>query len=244
MANMRSEELRQQLIDETGIDFASYQHEEFVDALDVTSSILQSIGRATKWASAALALVILVIWLSVQNGGGALRVVALAVIGVAIVAGFGALIWVRSLGVNLEAQIGELVSVTQSAAVQLHADLVNAENPPTDRQLADGLLLVMITPAVGRAVQGRVWLVGRPLGAMSERLVGNILCRMTARLEEETFSGSAVGSIAEWTGSVLGRVDGYLQPIFRQFRRWVIRPITAVLGFIIIVAIIVFVMVA
>ncbi|MDF1597755.1 MAG: hypothetical protein P1T08_16870 [Acidimicrobiia bacterium] len=241
---MRSEELRQQLIDSTGIDFGAYQHEEVVDALDVTSSVLDSITRAARWASAALACVVLVIWLSVQNGGGSLRVVVLTLIGAVIVVSLGAVIWVRSLGANLEAQTGELISVTQAAAAQLQTDLVGAENPPNDRQLADGLLLVMITPAVGRAIQQRVWFLGRPLGALSERAIGNILGRMTARLEEGTFSGSAVGSIAEWTGSVLGRVRGYIQPIFRQLRRWVILPITIVLGIIIIVATIAFVVVA
>jgi len=244
MANMRSEELRQQLIDSTGIDFGAYQLEGIADALDVTSSVVDSITRATKWASTALACVILVIWLSVQNGGGSLRVVVLTLIGAVIVAALGAMTWVRSLGANLEAQTGELISVTQAAATQLQADLAVAENPPNDRQLADGLLLVMITPAVGRAVQQRVWLLGRPLGALSERAIGSILRRMTARLEGGTSSGPAVGSIAEWTGSVLGMVHGHVQPLFRQIRRWVILPMTIVLGIIIIVATMVFVVVA
>ena len=37
---MGKEDIRQRLLDSTGIDFAAYQHEEFVEALDVTSSII------------------------------------------------------------------------------------------------------------------------------------------------------------------------------------------------------------
>jgi hypothetical protein len=48
---MKSEDVRRELIESTGIDFSAYQHEELVDAIDVTSSTFDSIGGATLWAA-------------------------------------------------------------------------------------------------------------------------------------------------------------------------------------------------
>jgi hypothetical protein len=48
---MKSEDVRRELIESTGIDFSAYQHEELVDAIDVTSSTFDSIRRATMWAA-------------------------------------------------------------------------------------------------------------------------------------------------------------------------------------------------
>ena len=194
---MKSEDVRQRLIDSTGIDFSAYQHEELVEAFDVTSSIFDSIRRATMWAVAALMLAVVVIWLAWRGDAGILSTILLALIAIATAGALGGAVWVRSLGRGLETQASELLRVAAESAGRMNEDLSRADPPPTDRQLADGLLLVTAIPALGAAVRQRVWLAGKPLAALSERVMAGLFGRITAQLEDGTRSSALVGNIAE-----------------------------------------------
>lgn len=224
---MASNDIRQRLLDSTGIDFALYQHEEMVEALDVTSSILRSIKRAVIWSLAGSALVVLVLWLTVRADGGWVAGLVLAVIGIVSIGALAISIWVWTLGGHLKTQMGDVFRIAEASAGQMHEDLTHSDPPPTDRQLAEGLLLVTVTPALGAAVRRRVWVVGRPLAALSERMVSGLLSRATAQLDDGIGSGVAFGKVAHRLSSVIELVRGFSEPAFERFRRWVVRPVAA-----------------
>lgn len=227
---MKSEDIRQELIKSTGIDFSAYQHEEIIDALDVTSSIFDSIRRATLWAAGALLLAVMAIWLARRGDAGALATVLLVLVAVVGVVALGGAVWVRSIGRGLETQTHELIRVAAASAGRVNEDLGRAEPPPTDRQLADGLLLVTAVPALGAAVRRRVWLAGKPLAALSERVMANLLGRITAQLKDGTRSSALVGNIAEQLERLIESLGKLAGPILDRFHRWVITPLTIVFG--------------
>ena len=241
---MKSEDVRQRLIDSTGIDFSAYQHEELVEAFDVTSSIFDSIRRATMWAAAALALAVVVIWLAWRGDAGVLSTILLALIALAAVGALGGAVWVRSIGKGLETQTHDLLRVAAESAGRISEDLGRADPPPTDRQLADGLLLVSAIPALGSVVRRRIWLAGRPLAGVSERVMANLFGRMTAQLEDGTRSSALVGNVAEQLENLVGGLSKLAGPILERFRRWVITPLTIVFGSVALIAGVLFVILA
>ena len=241
---MKSEVVRQRLIESTGIDFSAYQHEELVDALDVTSSMFDSIRRATMWAAAALGLAVVVIWLAWRGDAGVLSTVLLALIALVAVGAFGGAVWVRSLGKGLETQTYDLLRVAAESAGRISDDLGRADPSPTDRQLADGLLLVAAIPALGSAVRRRLWLVGKPLAALSELVMANLFGRMTAQLEDGTRSSALVGSVAGQLENLVGGLSKLAGPILERFGRWVISPLTIVFGSVALTAAVLFMILA
>ena len=227
---MKTEDVRQELIESTGIDFSAYQHEELVAALDATGSMFNSIRRATMWAVAALTLAVVVIWLAWRGDAGILTTILLALIAIATAGALGGAVWVRSLGKGLETQTDDLLRVAAESAGRMNQDLSRADPPPTDRQLAVGLLLVTAIPALGAAVRQRVWLAGKPLAALSERVMAGLFGRITAQLEDGTRSSALVGNIAEQLENLVGGLSKLAGPILERFRRWVITPLTIAFG--------------
>ena len=222
--------MRQELIRSTGIDFSAYQHEELVAALDITSSMFKSIRRATVWAAAALTLAVVVIWLAWRGDAGVLSTILLALVALVAVGALGGAVWVRSLGGGLETQANDLLRVAAESAGRMSEDLGRADPPPTDRQLADGLLLVSAIPALGAVVRERVWLAGKPLAALSERVMATLFMRITAQLEDGARSSALVGNVAEQLENLVGGLSKLAGPILERFRRWVITPLTIIFG--------------
>lgn len=223
---MRTEDLRRELLDATGIDFGAYRHQELIESADVMSSMFDAIRRALLWAMIAALLVAVAVWIILRGDAGPIAGIVLVVIGVIGVAALTAGIWIKRLGGNLDGQAREVVRLAGRSVDQLSADLTNTDKPPSDRQLADGLLRVTVVPAMGEAVRNRVWLLGRPLASAGERILGGLLGRATARLESGSGAGSVVGTAADRIGDVIGLVGDGLDPVLNRFHRWLVRPLT------------------
>lgn len=232
------------MLSATGIDFGAYRHRELIESVDVMSSVFDAIRRALLWGAAATVIMAIGVGMVLSGDGGALAGVALVLIGLIGVAALAGGVWIRTLGANLDGQAREAVRLAGRSVDRVAADLSSADNPPSDRQLADGLLRVAVLPAMGEAVKSRIWLLGRPLASAGERILGGLLGRATARLESGRAGGVLVETAAGRVGDVIALVDDGLGPVLDRFHRWLVRPLTWGLFAVALVAGVVFLVVA
>jgi hypothetical protein len=226
MSGMRSAAVRQQLIESTGIDFAAYRHEEMVEALDVTSALFESIRRAVVLGVALVGATGLGIWITWRGGGGLPAAIILGAVGTLTATAAAAALWVKSLGRSVDAQVATALDIAGESVARFQHDLSKTDRLPGDRQLADGFLQVVVVPALGSAIRRRVWVLGRPLAALTERATATVLGRATAGLEGSARAEAVAGGLAGRLEGIVTFVRSAVDPVVARFQRWLIRPVT------------------
>lgn len=219
--------LRAELEETTGIDFARYADRELADALTGWTSakgIARDLLVALAVTGAVIVIAILAAWLAVSGFDPR----AGLVIG-GVVAGLGAGVWTFSsrLRRRIPTEVARVIDLSERLVGRVSADLRAGHLSVGANQLAEGLAVVVVIPAVAGATRKRAPLVGLVVAPLIANLLTRILVALWPRPRPTGGAGTSGESVERLLAQALEAARPAVLPRLGRGVRWATLPLTA-----------------
>jgi hypothetical protein len=219
--------LRAELEEATGVDFARYADRELADALTGwtgTKGIARDLLVALAVAGAVIVTAILAAWLAVSGFDPR----AGLVIG-GVVAGLGAGVWSFSsrLRRRIPTEVERVIGLSERLAGRVTADLRAGRLSIGANQLAEGLAVVAVIPAVAAATRKRAPLVGLLVAPLIANLLTRILVALWPRSRPAGGAGISGDGVERLVAQALEAARPAILPRLGRGVRWATLPLTA-----------------
>lgn len=221
------ERLRAELETETGIDFARYRDDAFVDAVTGWTGLVGVVKDLLVAMLVAGVVAVSVVAASLLRDGKIGTTVGAIVGGVVLAGGTFTVVFVRRIRVRIPAETDHVFVVTARMADALATEVTAGTIQLTPAQASRGLALVAAVPAITAVARRRFPVAGLVVAPVAS----GILSRTLLRLWPTGDGGEAIRGMDDWLHrlqAATARARAAVVPRVATTVRWVTLPLTLV----------------
>lgn len=170
--------IRADLQARTGVDFAEYADDEFVDAISGWSGLLGLARDLALAVGAGLAVIVLFVTVTVVSDLEDPQPTGVVIGGIVAAAGVAVLVFALLVRRRIPSEVSRVFDVSERLGRRVADDLASGRLNVTVSEAARGVVMVAAIPALVRASRRRFPLVGTVVGPVVGTLLGRAIPRL------------------------------------------------------------------
>lgn len=219
--------VRGELEQATGIDFAGYADPELVDALTGWTGALGVVRDLAVSLAAVLAVGIVAMVAAWQLVTGFDPRAGVVIGGIVAGLGVGAWVFTTRIRRRIPTEVERVIDLSGRLVDRVGDDMRTGRLSVGANQVAEGLALVAVVPALTRVTRRRIPVVGLVIAP----LIGNLLTRILVAVWPRSGTGGAIGlgggGAARMVDQALDSARSSIMPRLDRGVRWATLPLLA-----------------